>query len=303
MPRVTVGVDAGGTSTVAALALDGAFVRAIDGPAANASSAGIESASETIAETVLSALDGAQPHALFVGAAGAGRADVADRIRETLQGRFPATKIAVRDDAYIALRAAVPSGDGVVLIAGTGSIAYAEHDGESFRAGGYGYLIGDEGSGFSIGANAVKLLMRNYDGRVPRDAFIDEVESALGASGPFDVLSNIYGSERPVRELAALAALTIDAANRGERSANKIVQAAALELSDLVKTVIKRAQLQGSTVPVVFAGGLLRQNSLLTYLLETRLSNDFPQMPIRKDDVEAYTGALSAAEALAGDGA
>lgn len=301
MPRVTVGVDAGGTSTVAALALDGEFVRAIDGPAANASSAGVEFASETIAETVLCALDGAQPHALFVGAAGAGRADVAQGIRDTLQGRFPSAKIEVRDDAYIALRAAVPAGDGVVLIAGTGSIAYAERSGESFRAGGYGYLLGDEGSGFSIGANAVKLLMRSYDGRVPRDAFIGEVEDALAAGGPFDVLAAIYGNERPVRELASLAALTIDAANRGERSANKIVQAAALELSDLVKTVIKRAQLQESSAPIVFAGGLLRRNSLLTYLLETRLSNDFPKMPIRKDDVEAYAGALRAAEALAGE--
>ncbi|MBV9270125.1 MAG: hypothetical protein JO165_03465, partial [Candidatus Eremiobacteraeota bacterium] len=136
MPRVAVGVDAGGSSTVAALALDGSFVRAIEGPAANASSAGIACASETIADTVLSALDGAQPHALFVGAAGAGRADVASGIQETLQGRFPSTRIEVRDDAYIALRAVVPSGDGVVLIAGTGSIAYAEHAGESFRAGG-----------------------------------------------------------------------------------------------------------------------------------------------------------------------
>ena len=298
MPRITVGVDAGGTSTIAALASDGEFVRSIQGPAANASSAGIARAGETIADTVTLALDGAEPHALFVGAAGAGRSDVAQALTDVLKERFPSSRIGVRDDAYIALRAVVPQGDGVVLVCGTGSIAYAERGGESFRAGGYGYLLGDEGSGYAIGAAAVKTLLRSYDGRTPRDAFLEELERALDVRDIYGALALVYGSERPVTRLASLAPLVIDAANRGERSANKIVQAAALELADLVKSVVKRSELAGSSAPIVFAGGLLRRNSLLTYLLESRLSNDFPSMPIRKEDVEPYIGALAAADAL-----
>lgn len=298
MPRITVGVDAGGTSTVAALANDGEFVRSVAGPAANASSAGIAYAAQTIADTVLLALDGAHPHALFVGAAGAGRAQVASELKDVLQARFPESRIDVRDDAYIALRAVVPQGDGVVLISGTGSIAYAERGSESFRAGGYGYLLGDEGSGYSIGAAALKQLLRSFDGRAPRDAFLDRVASSLGVRDTFDVLAAIYGDERPVSRLASLAPVVLEAANSGDRSANKIVQGAALELADLVKTVVKRAQLAGGSAPIVFAGGLLQANSLLTYLLETRLSNDLPSMPIRKEPAEPYLGALAAADAL-----
>lgn len=298
MPRITVGVDAGGTSTVAALASDGEFVRSVQGPPANASSAGIARAGETIAGTVALALDGAEPHALFVGAAGAGRPEVAESLKDALQARFPSSRIGVRDDAYIALRAVVPQGDGVVLVCGTGSIAYAERAGESFRAGGYGYLLGDEGSGYAIGAAALKALLRSYDGRVPRDAFLEEVERAVQAHDVYGVLASVYGDERPVARLAALAPLVLEAANRGERSANKIVQGAALELADLLKGVVKRSQLAGSSAPIVFAGGLLRRNSLLTFLLESRISNDLPSMPIRKEDVEPYVGALAAADAL-----
>ncbi|HEY8314521.1 MAG TPA: BadF/BadG/BcrA/BcrD ATPase family protein [Candidatus Baltobacteraceae bacterium] len=298
MPSVTVGVDAGGTSTIAALARNGAFVRTHSGPAANASSRGVEAASQTIAATILSVLDGASPDAIAVGAAGAGRDDVARAIESSLRSRFALAKITVRDDASIALRAAVSDGDGVALIAGTGSIGYAERAGTPFRSGGFGYLLGDEGSGFSIGQAAVKTLLRAYDGRVPRDAFVVAVERALDVSDAPGALARMYGDVNPVTAIASLAPLVLDAANAGERAPTKIVQTAALELGDLVKAVVRKADLNGAAVPIAFAGGLLRRNSILTYLLETRLQNDYPHMPIRKDAVEPYAGALRAAEHL-----
>lgn len=298
MPRLVVGVDAGGTKTVAAVAEDGQFIRTFEGIAANASSRGIEAAAETIAETVTGALDGAHPHAIFVGAAGARRESVSNAFKEALLSRFPDATVAVSDDARIALRAAVPHGDGVVLIAGTGSVAYAEHGGDSYTCGGYGYLVGDEGSGFAMGSAAIRLLLRVFDGRAPRDAFTDELALQLQAENEIDVLTRVYGSEHVVANIAALARVILDAANRGERSANKIVQNAALELSDLVKAIVKRAGLTESDAPIVFAGGLLSNNTLLSYLLETRLKNDLPRMPILKGAHEPYRGALALAETL-----
>ncbi|MGZ3507109.1 MAG: BadF/BadG/BcrA/BcrD ATPase family protein [Vulcanimicrobiaceae bacterium] len=296
---VTVGVDAGGTSTVAALARDGKFVRTHEGPAANASSRGIERASETIAQAVLAVLDGASPSAIVVGAAGAARDQVARGIEQALQARFRHARVCVRNDASIALRAVVPEGDGIVLIAGTGSIAYAERGAESFRSGGFGYLLGDEGSGFAIGQAAIKILLRSYDGRVPRDAFIESIERELRIAGALEALQQIYADPHPVARIASLAPLVLDAANSGDRAATKILQTAALELAELVRAVVRSAALGGSSAPIVFAGGLLRRNSMLTYLLETRLQNDFPHMPIRKDAIEPYVGALHAADRLA----
>jgi N-acetylglucosamine kinase-like BadF-type ATPase len=90
----------------------------------------------------------------------------------------------------------------------------------------------------------------------------------------------------------------LELAQAGERSATKIVQTAALGLGDLVKSVIKRADLLGEAVPIVLAGGLLQSNSLLTYLLETRLLNEHPNMPVSKLDAEPCMGALSQAREL-----
>jgi N-acetylglucosamine kinase-like BadF-type ATPase len=268
------------------------------GEAANATVGGPERAAAAIARTIESALDGALPNAIFVGAAGAGRDSVAESLRDLLGSRFAGARVEVRDDAYIALRAAVPAGDGTVLMAGTGSIAFAEKDGRGFRAGGYGYLLGDAGSGFGIGAAAIAWLLSAYDGRKPRDAFVEELQAALEVRSLHETLQKFYGAEAPVRAIAAVAPLVLDLASRGDRSASKIVQSAAAELTELVKAAIKSADLAGSTAPIAFAGGLLRASSLLTYLIETRLLNDFPDMPILKDTPESYTGALSAAERL-----
>lgn len=294
--RVAVGVDAGGSSTVVGVSHDAVFIRKNVGPAANPTSLGVEAASDAIATTILTALGGIPPNAIVVGAAGAGRGEVARDMTVALQSRFSGASVEVSDDAHIALRAAVPEGPGAVLIAGTGSIAYAVWEGTSYRSGGYGYLLGDDGSGFAIGAAAAKALLRHYDGRVPRDEFIDAVEGALDARSSLEVLARIYGSPNSVTSVASLARVAIEIASRGSRSAGKIVQTASLELAELVKSLVKRAGMSASSAPIVLAGGLLGSNSMLTFLLETRLQNDLPSMPIVKSAREPFAGALVAAE-------
>lgn len=298
MPNLVVGVDAGGSSTVVALAQDGAVLRTHSGPGANPSSAGVEAASASIADAILAVLDGAFPHAIFVGAAGAARDEVSSTLRSTLESRFPGARVGVRDDAYIALRACVPEGDGAVLVAGTGSIAYAQRGQEEFRCGGYGFLLGDEGSGFSIGAAALRLLLRVFDERAPRDEFADGLLAEIGARSAADVAGRMYGAPNPVAEIAAVAPVVLRYANQGDRSASRIVQAAALELSEMAKSLVKRAGLAESGAPLVLAGSLLRSNSLLTFLLETRLKNDLPAMPVYKGEALPVEGALAAAQRL-----
>jgi len=296
MPRVTVGVDAGGTSTIAAVAYDGTVVRTHRGRAANATSCGVEHAADAIAQTILEALDGALPEAIFVGAAGAGRPSVASQIEEALRGRFNGSRVRVGDDAVIALRSTVPAGDGAVLVAGTGSIAYAEKGDAAFRSGGYGFLLGDPGSGFAIGCAALKVALHAFEGSGKCSSFVDAVAGACGAKTGPELLEAIYRSDDAVAGVASLAPLTLDFADNGDREAEKIVQNAALDLAGLAKRVIELAQLQRS--PLVLAGGLLLQNSLLTLLLETRLENDLPQVPILRSLQEPWSGALRAAEQL-----
>ncbi len=298
MSRIAVGVDAGGSKSAVTYSLDGERKGVWYGNSANATVRGAERASDTLAGTIELALDGALPDAIFVGAAGAGRARVAEMLHDALAARFAGARVEIRDDAYSALRAAVPQGDGAVVISGTGAIAYAERDGAGFRSGGYGYLFGDGGSGFGIGAAAVDRLLRAYDGRAPRDAFAKELETAFAVSSLHETLQKVYGDPSPARAVAAVAPVVLDLAGRGDRTAGKIVQQAAAELADLLMAAIVSAGLAGSDAPIAFSGGSLGSSSLLTYLLETRLFNDFPNMPILKDNPEPCAGALCAAERL-----
>lgn len=298
MRAVAVGVDAGGTSTVAAASRDGIALGTATGGAANANAIGFDRAAAALADVIKEALRGEKPDAICVGAAGAGREEVSEALTAALRTHFLNARIVVCDDARIALRAAVPQGDGIVLIAGTGSIAYGEFGSTVYRAGGYGYLLGDEGSGFAIGAASARLLMRTFDGRAPADAFTARIADALQARSANDAIERVYRSEHPVRTLASLARIALESANAGERSANKIVQSAALDLGELIRSVVRSASAGNSDLPIVFAGGLLSGNSLLTYLLETRLMNDYPFMRVHKDAPEAQLGALALAQGM-----
>lgn len=298
MPAIAVGVDAGGSKTAVVHAVEGEASRIEVRDGANASVRGAEGAAAIIADAVESSLDGAMPHAVFVGAAGASRPEVRTAIENALRSRYQSARIQVRDDAYIALRAAVPQGDGVVVIAGTGSISYAQHGDQGYRCGGYGYLLGDDGSGFAIGSAAISHVLRSYDGRAVRDELVTALETHLGATDLEGILQSAYRSEHPVGTIAASARIVLDLAQGGERSATKIVQTAAAGLGDLVKSVIKLAGLSGAAVPIVLGGGLLQSNSLLTYLLETRLLNEHPAMPVTKLTTEPCFGALAEAQRL-----
>jgi len=293
---VAVGVDAGGTSTDAVVSDDGRVVGSSSGDAANASSLGVQKAATAIAQTISAALGSLQARSIVVGAAGSGRNDAAARLTAALSERFPEAAIEVCDDATIALRAGVARGDGIVLIAGTGSIAWANVDGRSYRSGGYGYLLGDEGSGFSIGCAAARVLARALDGRAPREALVEALASALDVDDLGAALEVVYSAAHPVGRLAGLAPLVIEAAGNGDRTANKIVQAAALELADLVRSVVRAAGVGGRDLPIVFAGGLLKTNSMLTFLLETRLNNELPNLQPVKDAPPPQFGALALAQ-------
>jgi N-acetylglucosamine kinase-like BadF-type ATPase len=298
MRAVAVGVDAGGTSTVATASRDGVAIGTATGDAANANAIGFDRAAAALADVIKEALQGENADAICVGAAGAGREEVSGALTAALRERFPDARIAVCDDARIALRAAVPQGDGIVLVAGTGSIAYGEFGTAVYRAGGYGYLLGDEGSGFAIGAASARLLMRTFDGRAPADAFTARIADALRARQANEVIERVYRSGHPVRTLAALARIALESANDGERSANKIVQSAALDLGELIRSVVRSANAGNHDLPIVFSGGLLAGNSLLTYLLETRLMNDYPFMRVHKDAPEPHIGALALAQGM-----
>jgi glucosamine kinase len=295
---ICIGVDAGGTSTNAALSIDGVFVRETSGRAGNATTVGIEGAAAVIIGAIGDLLDGASPATIYVGAAGAGRARFANALQERIAAAFPGAKVVVADDTAIALRAAIPNGDGAVLVAGTGSVAYAVHGERTHRAGGLGYLAGDEGSGFWIGMQAVKLYGRVLDGRANRDETTDLVALKLDALDRERYVAALYDAPVQPAAIASLAPSIIELAGKGNRSSTKIVQQAAQELGDLVRSALKAVELNDASPAVAFAGGLLRENSLLSFLLETRLIGDVAGITIVRGGDDPARAALRLAEGL-----
>jgi N-acetylglucosamine kinase-like BadF-type ATPase len=296
---IAVGVDAGGTATRAVLSRDGARRAEAAGGGANASSLGVAAAARAIVDTVRAVAAADEPDSIVVGAAGAARAGIAGSLEAALREAYPRARIGVSDDARIALRAAIPAGPGLVLIAGTGSVAYAESETLRARVGGAGYLLGDEGSAFAIGMAALRLYARALDGRAPHDATTVLVARGLDAPDRDALLAAVYDAPLVPARIAALAPEIIAAAGTGERAATKIVQAAAQELADLVRAAARAVALTDRGPSVALAGGLFAQNSLLSFLLETRINADLPGAAIVRGGEPPVVGALRLAEALA----
>jgi len=296
---ICVGVDAGGTSTVAAASRDGTLVREVRKPGANATTIGTDDAADVIITAIREVLQGETPDAIYAGAAGAGRERVAAELQEMIAIAFRDVRVVIGDDAAIAFRAAVPEGDGAVLVAGTGSTAYAEHGERAQRVGGLGYLAGDEGSAFWIGMQAVRLYGRVLDGRANRDETTDLVARVLEAPDRERYIEALYDEPMKPAKIASLAPSIIAFAGKGNRASTKIVQQAAQELGDLVKSALRAVDLLGASPRIALAGGLFRENSLLTFLIEQRLTGDVAGGVIVKGGDEPVRGALRLAERLA----
>ena len=304
---LVVGVDAGGSS-VDAVALDDSTVvgRGAGGPA-NLRVIGINNAADEIARAVCAAAGSRKPiAALYVGAAGAGSAASAAALGEALHQRLPdVAEIVVADDTRIALRAAIPEGPGIVIVAGTGSIAYGENGAERFRVGGGGYLVGDEGSGFAIGLAAARFLLRFYDGRELAGTMSRALEASLGVTSREELLASVYGTSPAgspnVTRLASLASEVLALAVGREPRAFAMIEEAARELCALAVYAGRRLRLDEPKIAL--AGGLLRGNTLLTKLVQSALSVAVPGCSFASTgESAAFAAARLAADAATESG-
>ena len=257
------GLDAGGTSTKGWLYRRGAGLAGrgsgragnvrTDGPAAVA-----EAALEALAGAARAAGLAAVPalESVALGVAGARGPAEQEAVRQAVHSAVPGARVAVASDAAIALFAGTLGEPGVVVIAGTGSTAWAlTREGRWVRCGGWGYLLGDEGSGFAIGLAGLKAVTAAADGLAPPTALAPALLEALGLRDPEEILDVVYAPRLPKERIAALAPLVLAAARRGDPAAKRIVDEAARALVRLARAGRKRSGLRGD-VPVVAVGGL-----------------------------------------------
>jgi glucosamine kinase len=298
MPKTLIGADVGGTKTAVAVSRDGKIVGRADGPGAAVRPGRALASASTIIEVVRAALSEAgrlQGDVLVVGAAGAGRQPERDELRTALRNENLTSHVLVTTDIEIALSGAFADGPGIVVSAGTGSVAVGrDQQGNRHRIGGYGWQMGDEGSGYAVGRASLGAVSRARDGRSPPTALSERILQAT-RSADFDALIRWAAGASPA-EVAALAPHVVAVGAAGDPLAQGIADYAARELSQLAICLLPKMQLT-PPVRVAVTGGLLSPDQPLRRALLAKLREE-PSFQPTEAPVDAVAGALMLAAAV-----
>jgi N-acetylglucosamine kinase-like BadF-type ATPase len=276
--RHFIGIDGGGTKTMCVMVdEEGTVVAASRGPGSNVNSRPWDEAMATVAGLiddvlVQSGADRWRIAGLFAGLAGSDRAGEKERWIGYLHDRFPEWRgnVMIHNDAVAALAAGTWGEAGIVLIAGTGSIACGyDPDRDLYvRAGGWGYLLGDEGSGFDLGRRGLMAILRRHDGRGPETMLADLVLGDLGLASPEQLIPHYYGQADVRKAMSEAARYVLEAARAGDRAARDIVKQSVEELAGLAETVRTGMKVEKG-MPLILGGGLFSDEMYRRAFLET----------------------------------
>jgi N-acetylglucosamine kinase-like BadF-type ATPase len=291
-----LGIDAGGTKTVCLLADDrGLIIAEARGAGANLHVAGELGVEKVLHELMEQAIGdrGITPAAICLGIAGVDRGAEAQTVRAIMRRIGQRSRVVVVNDALIALVAGAKDAPGIVIIAGTGSIAYGRNQsGEAARAGGWGHMIGDEGSGYWIGREALTAVMRAADGRGPATALSADVLAHFNIADVSQLPRIVYDHDQPRTSVAALGPLVHQASAHGDAVASRILERAADELVLAATSVATRLAMRGDAFTFYLAGGVFRVVPSLAEELPHRLAEVAPRCQVQLLDEEPAVGAV-----------
>ncbi|HWI65237.1 MAG TPA: BadF/BadG/BcrA/BcrD ATPase family protein [Symbiobacteriaceae bacterium] len=304
MPWV-LGVDGGGTKTVALVTNEKGRVlgRGESGPA-NYHTAGLSTAAENILHAVTTAIAdaGLVKQALngaFLALAGVDRPT--DRqVMSGVVARLGLTCPAqLEHHAVAALAGATGGKPGVVICSGTGSVAFGEDGhGHRRRAGGYGPLLGDEGSGYDIGRKALIAALRYEDGRGPTTQLAERIKKLFMLDHMNDMTNLVYGNPAPLQrtEIAGLMSVVLEAAREGDPISREILRVAGRELGLLAAAVLKGLEWEpGKSVPLAGSGTVFAAGAFLALPMEQLALSVCPQVEmVQPKHTPAYGAALLA---------
>jgi N-acetylglucosamine kinase-like BadF-type ATPase len=272
-----LGIDGGGTKTDCVL-LDahGQVLRRAQGGPSNPLRGGYPRAWFSVsgtADAVLAhqSLKATDIRGICGGFGGAARPAVAKRMSIFLERSFPKAEVKVTTDIEIALAAAVEKGPGVILIAGTGSVAYGRNaEGKTVRAGGWGPWLGDEGSAFDIGRRALTAVRRHEDGMARATMLSDRVFKSLDWRNWGSIIEHI--AKNPDEVFPRVYPLVARAAEQGDEVSREILAGAADALIELADHVIRALGLTAERFPLIRAGGVFGHCKYLDALVDARLA-------------------------------
>jgi N-acetylglucosamine kinase-like BadF-type ATPase len=315
MTHYYIGVDGGGTKTSGVLADDkGEILARAETGSSNHYSNPIEVVKGNLSELFTRLFDQVQGSRDRLGAVGLGMAGVdrpADHelISGILKDLLPGVPFRLDNDGVIALKGGSSTGVGIIVISGTGSIALGLNGaGDRARAGGWGNVLGDEGSGYSIALKGLRAVCRAHDGRISATKLSALIYQHLGVDDATGVLGWIKQVQAAKDQIAALSRQVFEAAEEGDACALEILKEEAEELGLAVEAVAKKLfpKDRGEAYDVVVAGGNLRHSARFFGLFQSAVSQSLlgstqarlPGVPVVQPAKEPVEGALVLARDL-----
>ncbi|OCA85885.1 hypothetical protein A8F94_13600 [Bacillus sp. FJAT-27225] len=234
---------------------------------------------------------------VFAGMSGVDRPESREAMKKLLACFIPSkARIIVDNDAMNALYSGTLGIPGIVQIAGTGSITFGINaDGERQRAGGWGYLVDDEGSGYDIGRAAVNAVFKAYDGRGPKTILTNMLLGHFQVQEPPELIPFIYEAGKSRNAIAPLSKYVTAALDEHDEVASQIVHDASFKLAKAIEcirnTLFKESN---KPIPVVLAGGVFNREDLLVPILQTKLLQLNVRVQLMKPEIEPVGGAVIA---------
>ena len=236
---------------------------------------------------------------IVIGTTGAGRSSDAQKLQTSVLNIADSKNITIKSftvvsDARIALEGAFSGNPGSILIAGTGSIMFGkDRNGKIHRVGGLGRLIGDEGSGLTIGKKGLNLLAKYYDGRIKSTKLASKIETQFGIEDQTMIINRVYGEEIKVQDVAPL---VIAAADEGDKSCHEILDRETDEL--ILHINAMNDKLNEEKMRIAFIGGLISNKNIYSDLLKKKISLYFPQIILQQPDYPPEIGAVIMAKQI-----
>ncbi len=291
-----LGIDAGGTKTECAVSNGAELLGQATGPTCKLARVGRAKARDNLQSTIRRACEAARvPPAdvqnVCIGMAGASLPEAVQWAQEIIREAIPGAIIYVAGDHIIAHRAAFGISPGVLVISGTGSIAFGRNQaGETARAGGWGPNVSDEGSAFWVGREAVTAALHAYD--FGGDNALLAVLAQAWSAAPEDVVRLANAAEP---RFADLAAPVTAAAEKGDPTARDIAARAGKALAALGGAVIRRLWPKGGVVPLALSGGVLQGSALVRQAFKETMRAEHPEAALSFTLVRPVLGALEIA--------
>lgn len=302
-----LGIDGGGSKTTCAVGDESSILATATAGPSNITRVGEGRARESLQRAIRQAcaaagIDPGQVKRTCIGAAGAGRHDIADALHKIV-AEVVAGEVEVIGDMEIALEAAFGDGPGVIVIAGTGSIAYGRDEkGRTARAGGWGFGISDEGSAHWIGRETVRHLLREIDEKLDDDraeAIAQQMPlfAEIRSEWKLQSLDELCRTANAAPDFAELFPAVLRAEENGDKLAKQILYDAASELARLAEIVVRR--LFGKRLPteiaISVAGGVFQHSEHVRQVFEKEFSKPDRRLPMKSHVVEPVNGALQMA--------